>query len=559
MVLVTLLICLFTPLLAAAASISITPPYQPNLPPKLLKVSNGVVAPDGFNRSAVLVNGQFPSPLLSGKKGSTFRFNVENALTDPTMQRGTSIHWHGLFQKGTNYADGPVGVSQCPIAPQNAFVYEFAVNNQAGTYWYHSHFATQYCDGLRGPLVVYDDNDPYRWLYDVDNENTVITVGEWYHTPTPSIVTIPSAHSTLINGKGRSSGGPAVPLSVINVQRFKRYRIRLVSIACDSNYIFSIDGHPFLVLEADGQNIVPYYADKIQIFAGQRYSFVLFANQKVDNYWIRALPNNGKGDLPLNFNGGINSAILRYKGAKEVEPKTSEKVKAKILEESELRPLLLDARAPGAARPGGADVNINLDIGVDFQTLRFLINGASYSPPSVPVLLQILSGAKTAQELMPSGSIFTLPRHKVIEITIPGGSPGGPHPFHLHGHAFSVVKSAGANAKANYRNPVRRDVVSIGEAGSNVTLRFVTDNPGPWFLHCHIDWHLDAGLAVVFAEDPGHTSVTVQPPDDWRALCPTFDALPPSATAISQVPEGPGLSPQSISVPSRQLPPAGRK
>ena len=68
-----------------------------------------------------------------------------------------------------------------------------------GTYWYHSHFKNQYCDGLRGPLVIYDPKDPHRALYDVDDgklhpanplltrlsvylaESTVITVGDWYH------------------------------------------------------------------------------------------------------------------------------------------------------------------------------------------------------------------------------------------------------------------------------------------------------------------------------------------------------------------------------------------
>ncbi len=38
-----------------------------------------------------------------------------------------------------------------------------------GTYWYHSHYGLQYCDGLRGPLVIYDPNDPHRHLYDVDD------------------------------------------------------------------------------------------------------------------------------------------------------------------------------------------------------------------------------------------------------------------------------------------------------------------------------------------------------------------------------------------------------
>ena len=98
-----------------------------------------------------------------------------------------------------------------------------------------------------------------------------------------------------------------------------------------------------------------------------------------------------------------------------------------------------------------------------------------------------------------------------------------------------MVGSAGTT-ECNYTNPVRRDTVNIGLAGDNVTIRFVvsplrvfssssllsvchmssrtlqTDNPGPWFLHCHIDFHLVAGLAIVFAEDaPDVAHVNLMP------------------------------------------------
>ena len=50
-----------------------------------------------------------------------------------------------------------------------------------GTFWYHSHFKTQYCDGLRGPLVIYDPKDPQGYLYDVDNGETVqVGQSSWY-------------------------------------------------------------------------------------------------------------------------------------------------------------------------------------------------------------------------------------------------------------------------------------------------------------------------------------------------------------------------------------------
>ena len=72
-------------------------------------------------------------------------------------------------------------------------------------------------------------------------------------------------------------------------------------------------------------------------------------------------------------------------------------------------------------------------------------------------------------------------------------------------HKFWVVRSAGSDTY-NYVNPPQRDVVSTGTTGDNVTIRFQTDNPGPWFLHCHIDFHLEAGFAIVLAEDTADVS-----------------------------------------------------
>lgn len=78
-------------------------------------------------------------------------------------------------------------------------------------------------------------------------------------------------------------------------------------------------------------------------------------------------------------------------------------------------------------------------------------------------------------------------------------------------HTFDVIRPQGSTVY-NYANPVRRDVVATGtgSASDNVTIRFQTDNAGPCecrniriflaaltleitgFLHCHIDWHLEA-------------------------------------------------------------------
>ncbi|KAG6818445.1 Acyl-coenzyme A oxidase 2 [Arthromyces matolae] len=482
-----------------------------------LHIVNKVISPDGFQRSSVLAGNttdsvSFPGPLITGSKGDHFELNVINSLTDNSMLRATSIHWHGLFQKGTPWADGPAGVTQCPIIPGKSFLYDFQAPNQAGTFWYHSHYSTQYCDGLRGPFVVYDPLDPHRLEYDIDDDDTVITLADWYHFSALQAPANPRPDSTLINGVGRYTGGPASPLAVLSVIKGLRYRFRLISISCNPNFVFSIDGHNMTIIEADGVNVQPLAVDSIQIFAGQRYSFVLNADQPINNYWVRAKPNLG---ADTSFTGGINSAILRYLSAPNIDPTTTQTPSVNPLVETNLHPLTNPA-APGIPQVGAADVTMNLAVGVSNGV--FTINGASFVPPTVPVLLQILSGANTAQSLLPSGSVYTLPRNAVVELTIPGGSIGAPHPFHLHGHAFSVIRSAGSSVY-NYVDPVQRDVVSSGPSTSdNVTIRFVTDNPGPWILH----W----GLAIVFAEDDPDIS-NIHPPSSWDALCPAFDAANP--------------------------------
>ncbi|KAJ7150798.1 yellow laccase [Mycena filopes] len=512
-----------------------------------LVIANKRIAPDGFSRSSVLAGGTFPGPVIRLNKGDTLSMNVIDQLTDNTMLKSTSIvrqfHWHGIFQEGTNFEDGPAFVTQCPIVPNASFLYNFRVPDQAGTFWYHSHLANQYCDGLRGALIIGDKNDPQKHLYDIDDDTTIITLADWYHYPSPQAPNIPVFNSTLINGLGRYAGGPLSKLAVISVTHGKRYRFRLISMSCDPNWIFSIDGHQMTIIEVDGVNHQPLTVDSIQIFgepwmvncppaqprrlttyrpplAAQRYSFVLTANAKVDNYWVRAQPTLAGSNT--GFVNGTNSAILRYVGARACDP-TTNSTSTHPLVETALHPLV-PTPVPGAPHPGGADVVLNLAITLNTtNTFRFNINGFSFVPPTVPVLLQILSGAHTAQQLMPKGSVYQLPPNKVVEVSIPGGSPGSPHPFHLHGHNFHVIRSAG-NASYNFVNPVIRDTTSTGTDASDLTtFRFVTDNAGPWFLHCHIDWHLNVGLAVVFAENIPAIAQE-KPPLSWQKLCPAYDA-----------------------------------
>ena len=64
-------------------------------------------------------------------------------------------------------------------------------------------------------------------------------------------------------------------LRIFNVSCPISYRFRLVSISCDPNFTFSIDGHNMTVIEVEGTNVQPLLVDSIQIFAGMCESYIL--------------------------------------------------------------------------------------------------------------------------------------------------------------------------------------------------------------------------------------------------------------------------------------------
>ena len=212
-------------------------------------------------------------------------------------------------------------------------------------------------------------------------------------------------------------------LAVVNVECGKRYRLRLVAMSCHANFVFSIDNHDLTIIEADGQETEPLVVDSIQMFAGQRYSVILNANQPADNYWMRSLPDINNA----TFNGGQNSAILRYKGASVADPSTEQTNSTMPFVENNLH-ALVNPGAPGIPGYGMADINLRMMVNLTEGGV-YLINGVEYKSPTVPVLLQILSGAQQATDLLPTGSVYVLEANKVVELTLVIGNESSPVTF----------------------------------------------------------------------------------------------------------------------------------
>ena len=114
-------------------------------------------------------NGTSPGPAITVNAGDRIIARVKNI----DIVDGTAMHWHGILQTLSNNMDGVVGVTQSKIMIGETFEYNFLVDD-AGSFWYHAHFTTQYMQGARAALIVMD---PLEKIY----TNRIVMLADWYH------------------------------------------------------------------------------------------------------------------------------------------------------------------------------------------------------------------------------------------------------------------------------------------------------------------------------------------------------------------------------------------
>ena len=272
-----------------------------------------------------LINGQTTGPVIHAQWGDWIHVTVHNKLT----YNGTSIHWHGMRQLGTNEQDGVNGVTECPLAPGASKSFMFQAT-QYGTSWYHSHHTAQYGQGVVGAIVI---DGPATADYDEDLG--VLPLTDWFYKTIwellPGVMTIPGppaeADTVLVNGTMVDGNGHG-QYATMKVEPGKKYRLKFVNVAMNHLFHVSLDGHPFTVVSADFVPIKPYTTTDLKLNVGQRYEVIFETNQDVGNYWLRvntpALGPTGAAvcghAAVYDKNTTVVGGIISYEGADDSWP-----------------------------------------------------------------------------------------------------------------------------------------------------------------------------------------------------------------------------------------------
>ncbi|CAG9792346.1 unnamed protein product [Diatraea saccharalis] len=524
---------------------------------------------DGISRALNVVNRKMPGPAIEVCQHDRVIVDVENDL----MTEATTVHWHGQHQRGTPYMDGTPYVTQCPIPPETTFRYQFNASH-SGTHFWHSHSGMQRADGAAGAFIVRKpkSQDPHGPLYDYDRSEHIMIVTDWIHELSVSMFT-DHHHSIgdnkppnlLINGLGRFKyfNGSSKPMFMkaarFNVEQGYKYRFRVINaefLNCPIE--LSVDGHNITVIASDGYDLEPITASSLVTYAGERYDFILDANNEIDNYWIRF---RGLMDCDERFTKAKQVGVLHYEGAMDLEPPgdpTWEELHNEGLQLNALNKGEEDddtISVAGMRSLAGYDESLKevpdyrFYVAYDFYAKNNThyhrspyygyyqvpnksnrlytpqLNHISMKMPSSPLLLS----RPTPDNFCNSSSIdrscedsycechhvLSVKLSSVVEVIIldEGVTFDANHPFHLHGHSFRVVgmrrlanettiddikafDEAGL-LKRNLKNAPIKDTITVPDGGYTV-IRFKADNPGYWLFHCHIEFHVEVGMALVF-------------------------------------------------------------
>lgn len=393
------------------------------------------------------------------KKGGPFDVILKNTIQEPT-----SIHWHGLILP--NSQDGVAFVTQFPIYPGLSYHYQFPLV-QTGTYWMHSHYGLQEQRLLSAPLIIYDQDDGII----VDQDAILFLTDFSFKSPSEIYRQLQCKDNRMMMSKKKMTAPDivevdydaflinyrtAVDPEIVKVEPKKKIRLRIINGASATNFFVDFGELNGELVAVDGHRVHPLKGHQFELAVAQRVDVVV------------NIPETG-GVFPILAKGeGTNKQAAFILTTKEMNSfsglsdHTQQKAGALTnAQEGQLRALSSLEKKP-------VDKKLSVELGGNMSEYIWTINGQAW-PETTPLVVE---------------------RGQRVEIVFKNPTSMS-HPMHLHGHVFQVT-----TINDELIQGAMRDTVLI-MPNSTLSIQFDADNPGVWPLHCHILYHMEAGMFTV--------------------------------------------------------------
>ena len=518
-----------------------------------LEISEMPVNLTGTPRIATVVNGQLPGPLLRMREGDDVTIRVTNRLSS-----ATSIHWHGMIVPAD--MDGVPGISFHGIAPGTTFTYRFRVN-QSGTYWYHAHSRFQEQLGLYGSIVVEPRDDPRH----ASDREHVLLLSDWTDRDPEDIYRTLKIHPGYFNFNKRTAadllretrrtdkdaaanrsmwnrmrmdptdlsdvsgyaytylvnGQPPAANHQLLFKRGERVRLRLINGASMTFFDVRIPGLTMTAVAADGQDVEPVTCDEFRI--GPAEVLDLMVSPKEDRAYTvfaQSMDRSGYARATLTPSIGMQAEVP------EIDPPVALEMIDMGMAHVGMNHGTHEAHAMSAPpQHAPSEFGPGVDMRVDAPNNRLDDPGVGLRNNGRRVLtyadLHTLGGPIDTREpgrdveLHLTGHmeryLWSFNGQKFSESTPLRFKHGErlrlvlindtmmTHPIHLHG-MWSEVESPHGQVQ------LRKHTVVVQPA-QRLAYQVTADALGRWAYHCHLLYHMEAGMfREVVVEHAGASS-----------------------------------------------------
>ncbi|WP_430897778.1 MULTISPECIES: multicopper oxidase domain-containing protein [unclassified Paraflavitalea] len=505
-----------------------------------LYVTDTMVNFTGKHRHAIAINGQIPAPILEFTEGDTAIIRVHNL-----MKMETSIHWHGILLP--NKEDGVPYLTTSPVEAGKTYTFTFPLI-QSGTYWYHSHTMLQEQSGLYGSIVIHparpepELKEYVLLLSDWTDENPHQVMrylkrgGEWYAIKKGALQSYGEAiaagsfkdklkqewqrmpamdvsdvyyNKFLLNGQEANEFNDAKPGEIV--------RLRIINGSASTYFNLQYANSYMRIIAADGINVTPVNVNKLEIAIAETYD-VLITVPETGAAELRATSWDVTGyssayfgngpvmkapDIPrLNYfkmmqemgsmnMKGMDMGNMQGMDMKGMDMPGDTMPKKKEMDMQNMEGMKMDGMQ-------GMDMNMEIPGEFNYNMLRALhptTLDSTLKPREIKLTLtgnmlryvwsfnfKTLSVADKILIQKGERVRFVLTNNTMMR-----------HPLHLHGHFFRFI-----NAQGEY-SPMKHtfDIKPM----ETVTIEFEANEQQDWFFHCHILYHMMAGMARIVSYD----------------------------------------------------------
>ncbi|XP_010665057.1 laccase-14 [Vitis vinifera] len=514
-------------------------------------------------KDILTVNGEFPGPAIYRHRGERFNVNVRNE-----GKYNVTIHWHGVKQPRNPWSDGPNYVTQCPIKPGANFTYEIILSDEEGTLWWHAHSDWSRAT-VHGPLIILPEQGKGYPFPQPQNEVPIV-LASWFKGDVMEII------ETALQNGGEPNQSDAFTINgqpgdlydcstegtfKMMVDYGKTYLLRIINAIMNEEMFFMVANHSLTVVGTDGAYIKPINTSYIMITPGQTMDVLITADQSPSYYYMASRAYAVVGA----YDNTTTTAIVQYNG-NYTPPSTPPLPNLPNYTDTDaaanftvrLRSLANEDYPVDVPQTVDTHMYITISMntlpcvnnscdGPDGSRLASSLNNISFVEPSIDVLQAYYKGINGVYDtdfpneppyyfnftgddlpdtlLTPERGtkVKVLDYNSNVEIVFQGTNvmnAAENHPMHLHGYSFYVVGNGTGNFD-NSTDPTRYNLVDPPEVNTVgvpkngwVAIRFRADNPGVWFMHCHLERHASWGMDTVLIVKNGTTSSTsmLEPP-----------------------------------------------